>query len=43
METLMGSEKIGDWKRLTEMLLGPVPEAQRERYDSFEPKHKASG
>lgn len=38
LETLMMSKHCGDWIRLSEMLLGKVPDDFR-----FEPKHKASG
>jgi tRNA-dihydrouridine synthase 3 len=38
LETLMLSDHCADWIRITEMLLGPVPEG----FD-FEPKHKANG
>lgn len=37
METLMGSTSAVDWIRLTEILLGPVPENFK-----FTPKHKAN-
>jgi tRNA-dihydrouridine synthase 3 len=38
LETLFLSSHSEDWIRISEMLLGPVPEGFR-----FEPKHKASG
>lgn len=38
LETLFLSPHSEDWVRISEMLLGPVPEGFR-----FEPKHKASG
>mmetsp|Transcript_3203 Transcript_3203/g.4694 ORF Transcript_3203/g.4694 Transcript_3203/m.4694 type:complete len:255 (-) Transcript_3203:327-1091(-) len=38
LETLMLSKHASDWIKLSEMLLGPVPDGFR-----FEPKHKASG
>lgn len=37
METLLGSDKVEDWIKVSEMLLGPVPDNYR-----FVPKHKAS-
>jgi tRNA-dihydrouridine synthase 3 len=38
LETLFLSPHSEDWVRISEMLLGPVPEGFR-----FEPKHKTSG
>lgn len=38
LETLMLSSQCKDWIKLSEMLLGPVPDGFQ-----FEPKHKASG
>jgi len=38
LETLMLSKHASDWIKISEMLLGPVPEGFQ-----FEPKHKASG
>jgi tRNA-dihydrouridine synthase 3 len=37
LETLFSSDHCGDWIKISEMLLGPVPEGFR-----FEPKHKAN-
>lgn len=37
LETLMASPKCSDWLRLSEMLLGPVPDGY-----NFVPKHKAN-
>ncbi|CAL8080690.1 unnamed protein product [Calicophoron daubneyi] len=37
LETLMASEKSEDWIRISEMLLGPVPDGF-----SFTPRHKAN-
>ncbi|KAA0199659.1 tRNA-dihydrouridine(47) synthase [NAD(P)(+)], partial [Fasciolopsis buskii] len=37
LETLMASESAADWIRISEMLLGPVPEGFQ-----FTPKHKAN-
>ncbi|XP_062871628.1 tRNA-dihydrouridine(47) synthase [NAD(P)(+)]-like [Trichomycterus rosablanca] len=37
LETLMASQHVGDWIKISEMLLGPVPENF-----SFLPKHKAN-
>uniref|UniRef100_A0AAR2KA37 tRNA-dihydrouridine(47) synthase [NAD(P)(+)] n=1 Tax=Pygocentrus nattereri TaxID=42514 RepID=A0AAR2KA37_PYGNA len=37
LETLMASQHVGDWVRISEMLLGPVP-----KNFSFLPKHKAN-
>lgn len=37
METLMGSNRVDDWIRISEMLLGPVTEDY-----VFIPKHKSS-
>ncbi|XP_036433768.1 tRNA-dihydrouridine(47) synthase [NAD(P)(+)]-like [Colossoma macropomum] len=37
LETLMASQHVGDWIRISEMLLGPVP-----KNFSFLPKHKAN-
>ena len=38
LETLFLSAEAVDWIKISEMLLGPVPEGFR-----FEPKHKAKG
>ncbi|KAM9737714.1 tRNA-dihydrouridine(47) synthase [NAD(P)(+)]-like [Menidia menidia] len=37
MESLMASQNVGDWVRISEMLLGPVP-----KNFNFLPKHKAN-
>ncbi|KAF9364497.1 tRNA-dihydrouridine(47) synthase [NAD(P)(+)]-like protein [Mortierella sp. NVP85] len=37
LETLMASQDVKDWIKLSEMILGPAPEAFR-----FDPKHKAN-
>uniref|UniRef100_UPI0025ADE45E tRNA-dihydrouridine(47) synthase [NAD(P)(+)]-like isoform X2 n=1 Tax=Doryrhamphus excisus TaxID=161450 RepID=UPI0025ADE45E len=37
LETLMASQNVGDWIRMSEMLLGPVPQ-----HFNFLPKHKAN-
>lgn len=37
LETLMMSKNVADWIKISEMLLGPVPEGFH-----FEPKHKAN-
>ncbi|KAF9992033.1 tRNA-dihydrouridine(47) synthase [NAD(P)(+)]-like protein [Entomortierella chlamydospora] len=37
LETLMASTDVKDWIKLSEMILGPAPEAFR-----FDPKHKAN-
>ncbi|KAF9178275.1 tRNA-dihydrouridine(47) synthase [NAD(P)(+)]-like protein [Haplosporangium sp. Z 767] len=37
LETLMASSDVADWIKLSEMILGPAPEAFR-----FDPKHKAN-
>ncbi|KAF9585007.1 tRNA-dihydrouridine(47) synthase [NAD(P)(+)]-like protein [Lunasporangiospora selenospora] len=37
LETLMASPDVSDWIKLSEMILGPAPEAFR-----FDPKHKAN-
>jgi tRNA-dihydrouridine synthase 3 len=37
METLMASSQCSDWIKISEMLLGPVPDGFY-----FTPKHKAS-
>ncbi|XP_041663993.1 tRNA-dihydrouridine(47) synthase [NAD(P)(+)]-like [Cheilinus undulatus] len=37
MESLMASQHVGDWVRISEMLLGPVPKTF-----NFLPKHKAN-
>ncbi|XP_068431716.1 tRNA-dihydrouridine(47) synthase [NAD(P)(+)]-like [Clinocottus analis] len=37
LESLMASQHVGDWVRISEMLLGPVP-----TYFNFLPKHKAN-
>ncbi|XP_026156623.1 tRNA-dihydrouridine(47) synthase [NAD(P)(+)]-like [Mastacembelus armatus] len=37
LESLMASQNVGDWIRISEMLLGPVP-----KNFSFLPKHKAN-
>ncbi|XP_017275478.1 tRNA-dihydrouridine(47) synthase [NAD(P)(+)]-like [Kryptolebias marmoratus] len=37
LETLMASQNVGDWIRISEMLLGPVP-----KNFNFLPKHKAN-
>uniref|UniRef100_A0A3B3TFK2 tRNA-dihydrouridine(47) synthase [NAD(P)(+)] n=1 Tax=Paramormyrops kingsleyae TaxID=1676925 RepID=A0A3B3TFK2_9TELE len=37
LETLMASQHVGDWVKISEMILGPVP-----RNFSFLPKHKAN-
>ncbi|KAM9838449.1 tRNA-dihydrouridine(47) synthase [NAD(P)(+)]-like [Aulostomus maculatus] len=37
LESLMASQNVGDWVRISEMLLGPVP----KNFD-FLPKHKAN-
>jgi tRNA-dihydrouridine synthase 3 len=37
LETLLMSDQSSDWIKISEMLLGPVPDGFR-----FEPKHKAN-
>jgi tRNA-dihydrouridine synthase 3 len=37
LETLLGSNRAGDWVRISEMLLGPAPQGF-----TFTPKHKSS-
>jgi len=37
LETLMSSSDVSDWIKLSDMILGPAPEAFR-----FDPKHKAN-
>ncbi|KAF8948962.1 tRNA-dihydrouridine(47) synthase [NAD(P)(+)]-like protein [Haplosporangium gracile] len=37
LETLMASPNVSDWIKLSDMILGPAPEAFR-----FDPKHKAN-
>jgi len=37
LETLMASPDVADWIKLSDMILGPAPEAFR-----FDPKHKAN-
>ncbi|KAM9340539.1 tRNA-dihydrouridine(47) synthase [NAD(P)(+)]-like [Symphorus nematophorus] len=37
LESLMASQNVGDWVRISEMLLGPVP-----KNFNFMPKHKAN-
>ncbi|KAF9979529.1 tRNA-dihydrouridine(47) synthase [NAD(P)(+)]-like protein, partial [Modicella reniformis] len=37
LETLMASQDVKDWIKLSEMILGPAPEAFR-----FDPKHKSN-
>ncbi|XP_030596245.1 tRNA-dihydrouridine(47) synthase [NAD(P)(+)]-like isoform X1 [Archocentrus centrarchus] len=37
LETLMASQNVGDWIRISEMLLGPIP-----KNFQFLPKHKAN-